>query len=97
MPRVHKTRHALTDLDDIWWHIARDNLPAADRFVRLVDEKLNILAEFPLMGVSREAFAPGLRGFSVGEYMIYYRPIEDGVRAERVLHGALDKEALPWE
>jgi len=36
----------------------------------------------------REDLAPSLRSFPVGNYLIFYRPITDGVEVVRMLHGA---------
>jgi len=35
-----------------------------------------------------------LRGFSVGNYLIFYRQIENGIEVERVLSGYRDFNAL---
>ncbi len=40
------------------------------------------------MGTSREEYGPGVRSFHVGQYLIFYRPIADGIELLRVLHGA---------
>ena len=49
-----------------------------------------MLAEMPESGRQREKLAPELRSFAVGNYVIFYRPIENGVEIVRVLHGARD-------
>lgn len=85
---------AVEDLDGIVEYIARDNPPAAARFVEALREKCYTLARFPLLGTTREGLIRGLRAFSVGNYVIYYRPEEDTVRVERVLHGARDADSL---
>jgi toxin ParE1/3/4 len=63
-------------------------------FVEKLKDTCHTLARFPLLGASREELVPGLRMFAVGNYVIYYRPQTDGVRLERVLHGARDADAL---
>ena len=85
---------AVEDLDGILEYIARDNPPAAVRFMEALKEKCNTLARFPLLGASREQLARGLRVFSVGNYAVYYRPEGETVRIERVLHGARDADSL---
>jgi toxin ParE1/3/4 len=52
-----------------------------------MDEKCNMLAKWPEMGERREDLAPGLRFFSVGRYVILYRPIDEGIQLVRVLRG----------
>lgn len=56
--------------------------------------RYQILADFPNMGKLYEDFAPELRGFSMGNYIIFYWPIENGIEAIRVLSGYYDFEAL---
>jgi len=85
---------AVADLDDILAYIARDKPRAAIAFVETLKEKCHALARFPFLGASREGLIPGLRMFPVGNYVIYYRAESDGVRIERVLHGARDADAL---
>ena len=84
---------AVSDLDDILDYIARDKPRAATTFVETLKEKCRTLAKFPLLGASREGLIPGLRMFPVGNYVIYYRAEIEGVRIERVLHGARDADS----
>jgi len=42
------------------------------------------------MGRKVEELAPNLRSFPIGSYLIFYRPVEDGIELIRVLHGARD-------
>jgi toxin ParE1/3/4 len=84
---------AVADLDSILDYIARDKPGAATAFVRQLREKCRTLAQFPLLGESRDELVPTLRAFAVGSYVIYYRPLPDGVRIERVLHGSRDADA----
>lgn len=78
------------DLDEIWSYVARDSLAAANRLIALFHEKFLLLASQPLMGESREELAPDLRGFSVGNYVVLYRPARDGIEIARVIHAARD-------
>ena len=36
---------------------------------------------------------PGVRSFPFGAYVIFYRPLQDGVDVVRVLHGSRDVES----
>ena len=51
-------------------------------------------ASFPNMGVSREELKTALRSQPVGNYLIFYFPLEDGVDIIRVLHGSRDMARL---
>jgi toxin ParE1/3/4 len=75
-------------LDEIWYYIAKDDLDAADRFIRAIVSRFAGLASMPNMGTQREELSPGLRSFPLRNYIIFYRPMEKGVEIVRVLHGA---------
>ncbi len=94
MPHVSKTRLADQDLDDIWFHIALDNLEAADRILDVIDRRCSLLAQHKKMGRARPELSPELRSFPVGRYVLYYRPEAEGIELVRVLDGARDVEAL---
>lgn len=47
----------------------------------------------PRIGRSREDLVPRLRSFPLGDYIIYYRPIEEGVEVIRVFQGNRDIES----
>ncbi|WGV26632.1 type II toxin-antitoxin system RelE/ParE family toxin [Halotia branconii] len=46
------------------------------------------------MGRRRDELAPNLRSFSVNDYLIFYRTIEEGVEILRVVSGYQDLEGL---
>jgi len=94
MPRVLQTPQAQTDLIEIWVYIAQDNLESADQFLTLLDDKCHGLARNPEMGRARAEVGEGLRSFPVGNYVIFYRPVQDGIDVIRVLHGARDLPSL---
>jgi toxin ParE1/3/4 len=81
---------ARSDLDEIWSYIAQDNMDAADRFIRAIVSRFPRLAAMPHLGREREELAARLRSFPVGNYVIFYRPMENAVEMVRVLHGARD-------
>ena len=94
MPRLLIKPEAESDLDEIWWHIAQDSPHNADRFLERIQERCLALADFPQMGTSRDELKAGLRGHPVGNYLIFYFPLEDGVDIIRVIHGSRDIENL---
>ena len=81
---------ARSDLDKIWSYIAQDNVDAADRFIHALVSRFPTLAAMPHLGRQREELVTRLRSFPVGNYVIFYRPMEIGVEIARVLHGARD-------
>lgn len=78
------------DLQDIWLYIASDDTKAADRFIDTLIVKIETLATQPGMGRLRDELHASLRSFPVGNHVIFYRPIEDGVEIVRVLSGFRD-------
>jgi toxin ParE1/3/4 len=46
------------------------------------------------MGRRREELLPGLRSFPIGNYVVFYREIKDGVDIIRILRGSRDIEAI---
>lgn len=95
MPQCVILLSAEDDLDQIWEFIARDNPQNADRFVDLIYDFCNdTLATQPMMGLSRSVIEPELRSFAFRNYIIFYRPIEDGVEIFHVYESHRDIDAL---
>ena len=95
MNRYTVSRRAQQDLDEIWDYIGIENHhpAAADRLLDTFCEKSVLLAAHPLIGEQRpdlDDLVPGVRAFSVSNYVIFYQPTTAGVRIARVLHGARD-------
>ena len=83
-------RTAQRDLDEIWCYIGSFDVHAADRWLDAVKQRFKVLATQPRAGQARPNLAPELRFLPVGNYLISYRPIENGVEIARVIHGARD-------
>ena len=94
MPRIDKTPEAHGDARSIWRYIARDNVDVATDTLRRIEDRLNSLAAMPVSAEAVPAIAANVRRSSVGNYVIYYRPIEDGIQVLRILHGARQPEDL---
>lgn len=94
MPVVHQTAQAEEDQIEIWIYIAQDNPAAADRLLDQINDKILLLAEQPELGPSREDIAPELRYLPVGNYLILYRIISDGIEIVRVVQGARNLKSL---
>jgi toxin ParE1/3/4 len=85
---------AQDDLDGIFDYTSRDSVSAADRFLEELKQRFRLLASQPLLGEVRDEIAFGLRGFSAGNYVIFYRPIRSGIEVARVIHAARDIQDL---
>jgi toxin ParE1/3/4 len=95
MVRVVYSPAADNDLVDIAAFIARDKPEAASRWVHAIKGKCELLAGQPDMGEERSGFGvPGCRSFCVGEYVIFYRAVDDGIHVARIVHGSRDLKSL---
>ena len=74
---------AIQDLDEICEYIARSNPDAASNLFDRIRERCKIVAGFPNMGKSYSKLSPGLRGFVVNDYIVFYYPREDGINVAR--------------
>jgi len=91
--RILRTPEAIADLDGIWGYIGRDNPAAADRMLDELNERFVLLSKNPEIGELQPLLADGTyRRFTHRNYVIYYRPLEDGIVLVRVLHGARNHE-----
>jgi toxin ParE1/3/4 len=94
MSKYILTAQAKLDLREIKNYISRNDLTAARRFVEEFREQCQLIVKFPEMGRSYEQLAPGLRGFPIGNYIILYRQIQNGIEVNRLLSGYRDIETL---
>lgn len=94
MAIVERSSQYLSDLDDIWFYIAQDSPTNADRFIDRIKDTVKRIAETSLMGRSAEALSPGLRQFPIGNYLFFYQPLPEGIRAVRIISGYRDIEHL---
>lgn len=98
MPRIILSEFVETELAAIWDYIAIDNSDAADRFLEAARDTFQTLAQMPGLGRIRtfpQARLNNMRSFRVRDferYLIFYRPIQDGIEVFHVLRGARDLE-----
>ena len=90
--KLRYERGALSDLDEIFWHIATDNPDAARRIVNRVKEVVKLIVALPLIG--QKARNSRFRWFRVEKYLIVYEVLEDEVVIHYIRHGA---RLRPWE
>ena len=88
---------AEADLDEIWYYIAQrsGSLEMANRFVDSLTDRFSLLANNPYLGRRRDELRAGLRSFPVGDYLIFYRVLdEETVLVVRVFEGSRHLESL---
>ena len=99
---VEKRPQALRDLSDIAIYLAEEsgNNDVAFRFIAAAEASFEHLAATPAMGVAKEYLDPVLTGVRMlriagfDNYLIFYRPAENGIEIIRVLHAKRDIDSL---
>jgi toxin ParE1/3/4 len=94
MAVVRRTAEAEEDLVDIWLFIAADHPHAADLLLEKIDRKCMLLASNPLLGRARPEIAPELRYLPIGNSLILYRELEEGIEGVHVVQGARRLDGL---
>ena len=85
---------ARSDIDEIASFIARDNLPAAHRFIERALDSIETVADNPGFGTKLPSSPKWeirrwrVTGFN--SYVIIYRRVTTGIRVLRIVHGARD-------
>jgi toxin ParE1/3/4 len=85
---------AESDLDEIWQYIAENNETAAEKFIRELARKFELLASNKEIGTRQDDFMIEMRMFPFKSYHIYYFATDEGVEIYRILHGRRDIEGL---
>ena len=75
-------------------NIAVDSPLAAERWLDEIDQTLAVIAQHPFIGERVDHLAPGIRRHCSGNYLLFYKPIDNGIELRRVLHGARKIEDL---
>ncbi len=99
MARVTRTPLASDDLDEIGLYIAGESQsrPVALRFLASIEQRFQLYATQPEMGDRHPNLGRNVRHFSVGRYVVFYRPVEGGIQVLRVLHGSRNIPSLWWK
>jgi toxin ParE1/3/4 len=94
MKRIRVAAPAERDLDDIWFYIAKNSgsIEIANGVIDSITEAFPLFARAPEAGTRRDDIDTGVRGFPVGNYIIYYRENGPYVVISRVIHGMRDQK-----
>lgn len=94
MTKLVFSRLAESDLESVGDYIADDNPLRAVSFIDEIRDHCRKIATMPKAHPQRDDIAAGLRMATHGEYLIFFREADGGVRVERILHGARDYISL---
>ena len=98
--KVHYSDKSKNDLEEIGDYIAEElkNPSAAFRTVSRIQDTIDKLTDFPLMGMLLSAIVEADTGdyrFLVcGKYIAFYRPQEENILIDRILYGKRDYIAV---
>lgn len=92
MSRITRTQRARKDLKQHAEQLAKEagNRDVGDRWLLLLREKADLYAAHPEAGDSCPELPGNLRRFFVWNYVVYYKPLPNGIKIVRILHGAQD-------
>lgn len=85
---------ARSDLKGILQYVSQNDVNAAQRLIRELSNKFDLLEANSALGRSRDEFLINLRSFPHKKYVIFYFPIENGVEIFRVIDARRDIETL---
>ena len=99
MAKVHYSDESKRDLEQIGDYIAEDlkNPSAALRIVNDIQDTIDKLADFPLMGMLLSGIVEvdtEYRFLLCGKYIAFYRPQGEDVQIDRILYGRRDYIAI---
>ena len=86
MGRVLRRPQAREDLIEIYLYVAQHAPARAEIYLDDIETKLNQLSDAPMMAPRRIEGRPDIRAVPIGNHVVVYRPIEDGIEVVRVLH-----------
>jgi toxin ParE1/3/4 len=90
MGNCFKSHIAEQDLLEIWLQIAQHDILAADRMIDLIESRCDVIRRFPLGGEACPTFGSDLRWYFAEHFVIFYRPIANGIEVVRVIDGRGD-------
>ena len=88
--KILRTPRARQDLLEIWLYVADDKPSAADKLLDRFESVLRTLRDNPQLGRARPELADALRSMAVGRYILFYRPVSNGIELVRVRSGYMD-------
>ena len=91
MRRYRLTSPARRDLRDVWKVVAHRSEARADRFLDELAARFQEIADGPRAPGSKDIlYDSGCRIHTVCEFIVFYRPRDDGIEIIRILEGLDD-------
>lgn len=89
---IRYTKIAVEDLKEIFSYIAQDSIKKAHEYVDLLQKKIELLAEFPKIGIEckNRNIDEDCKIYIFENYLIFYTVAKDSIEIRRVLHSSVD-------
>lgn len=89
--RVSLRPLAVADLEDVWRYTAQAwNIDQADLYLDQLNERLELLAENPSVGMDYSHVETGVQRYQVGRHGVFYHIDANQLVVIRVLHDRMD-------
>lgn len=89
--RYQLSKAASQDLEDIYLYgFLQFGEAQADRYVAMIEERIELLCKNPLLGRLETAITPAIRRFECESHVIFYDVTATHLLIVRILHGATD-------
>jgi toxin ParE1/3/4 len=85
---------AIADLDEICDYLGRHSIKAAGKLFDRIRQRAKLVASFPNTGKSYDDLIPGLRGFVIDNYIVFYIRTDAGIEILRVISGYRDLRSV---
>jgi toxin ParE1/3/4 len=97
--RYQLSKAAAQDLEDIYLYgFMQFGEAQADRYAAMLEERIQLLCDNPLLGRIDAAINPAIRRFECESHVIFYDLTATHLFLVRILHGATDYlRHLAWE
>lgn len=98
---AYRSADAIADIQELYLHLYNENPAIADSFLNAIDDVVDRLLEYPKLGVQIEYASLRLQGVRMmrtseqfSRYLVFYLPVEDGIKIVRVLYSSRDIESV---
>ena len=88
------SQDAIEDINEICDYLAQNNPQSASNLFDAIRQKCKLIANFPNMGKAYSQIRPNLRGFLVGDYIIFYYAYPEGIFILRIVSGYRNLDTL---
>jgi len=81
---------AVEDIEQICDFIAETNIRFSSQLFDTIRQKCKLVANFPNIGKNYDWIDSNLCGFIIHDYIVFYYPVENGIKIARIIHGKRD-------